>query len=132
MNEVEKLLVNEEQISATDFTIREFEIFVACIMSGNISDKYIYKALMAMGMTMRLSFEEPEVYVEDNDEDDGFDEPTFNAEIFVFANTCADILFDDKNKNARKDFCTYLRDFLLEREAYKALHILDLERLYSI
>ena len=85
MSEVEMLL-QEEPMDASTFTARDLQLFVECIMGGNISDKYVNKSILA-------------------------------------------IL---EQKNAKQKWCLFLRDFLLNKEAYEVLHMLDLEGRYSI
>jgi hypothetical protein len=129
MNKVETLL-KKEPMDATTFTPRDLEIFVECIMSGNISDKYVNKSILAIALTMHLSFEEYEIYVEDYDEDDDDDRPVSpNSEFFEFVDTCVEIL---EQKNAKQKWCLFLRDFLLNKEAYEVLGMLNLEGRYSI
>lgn len=128
MSEVEMLL-QEEPMDASTFTARDLQLFVECIMGGNISDKYVNKSILAMALTMQLSFEEYEVYIESTEEDDDEDPISPNSEFFEFVDTCVEIL---EQKNAKQKWCLFLRDFLLNKEAYEVLHMLDLEGRYSI
>ncbi len=47
MMKVEGLL-DVEPLDAQNFTERDLELFVECIMSGNISDKYVNKSILAV------------------------------------------------------------------------------------
>ena len=127
MSEVEMLL-QEEPMDASTFTARDLQLFVECIMGGNISDKYVNKSILAMALTMQLSFDEYEVYTESSEDDDE-DPISPSSEFFEFVDTCVEIL---EQKNAKQKWCLFLRDFLLNKEAYEVLHMLDLEGRYSI
>jgi hypothetical protein len=127
MSEVEKILQNEP-MDASKFTSRDLQLFVECIMGGKISDKYVNKSILAMALTMQLSFDEYEVYKESSEDDD--EEPmSSNSEFFEFVDTCVEMLGQSDSK---QKWCLFLRDFLVKKEYYEILHMLDLEGRYSI
>ena len=127
MSEVEKILQNEP-MDASDFTSRDLELFVECIMGGKISDKYVNKSIIAMALTLQLSFDEYEVYKESSEDDDE-DPMSSNSEFFEFVDTCSEIL---EQADSKQKWCLFLRDFLVKKEYYEILHMLDLEGRYSI
>lgn len=124
---VERLL-DIEPLDAQNFTERDLELFVECIMSGNISDKYVNKSILAIALTLKLDIEEYEIYVEPSDEDEL---PPMNtsSEFFDFIDTSCNLL---EVGNLKQKWCLYFRDFLIKKEYYEILHILDLEGRYSI
>jgi hypothetical protein len=77
---------------------------------------------------MQLSFDEYEVYKESSEDDD--EEPmSSNSEFFEFVDTCVEML---GQADSKQKWCLFLRDFLVEKEYYEILHMLDLEGRYSI
>ncbi len=117
-------------IDIEQYTDKEVNTFVNCIMSDNIAFEYILNCIVGIGASIDLGFEKYEIYkeVDSEDEEEG-QEPQTSSEFEEFLNESIDLLIYDK---AHKSWVKYFRDLLVSKEKYELLHILKLEETWNI
>tara|TARA_R110002049_G_scaffold78414_1_gene199670 strand:+ start:855 stop:1247 length:393 start_codon:yes stop_codon:yes gene_type:complete len=117
-------------IDIEEYTDKEVNTFVNCIMSDNIAFEYILNCVVGIGASIDLGFEKYEIYkeVDSEDEEEGQESQT-SSEFEDFLNGSIDLLIYDK---AHKDWLKYFRDLLVSKEKYELLHILKLEKTWNI
>ena len=117
-------------IDIEEYTDKEVNTFVNCIMSDNIAFEYILNCVVGIGASIGLNFEKYEIYNEVFSEEDDEDlEPQTSSEFEDFLNGSIDLLIYDK---AHNDWLKYFRDLLVNKEKYELLHILKLEKTWNI
>lgn len=109
------------EILSNTYTDREVEVFVHCLMSGNIGPEDTMRSLSAIGQNLDICHE---VYTVSETDEEGEMEDFQTSDFQMFINESIEFLLYESDPLG---WIAFYRDYLLQIENYELLHTLKLE-----